>query len=88
MQSAFKYGARILGKILLLPRESIPGEIKKFFECTLTKYGRSTGAKVESLPPLWPSEEDVDLKSIDGDHFDDLTLDFEGKITFINIILL
>lgn len=86
IQSAFKYGARILGQILLLPRESILGEIKKFFECTLTRYGRS-GAKLESLPPLSPSEKDVHLNSIDDDHFDDLMLDLEGKVTSINIIL-
>lgn len=75
MKAAFRYGARNLGQILLLPRESVAREIKEFFECTLTIYG-SSGAQLESLTPLTPSEEDVDLKSIEGD---ELLLDLEGK---------
>ncbi|XP_074323384.1 uncharacterized protein LOC141660307 [Apium graveolens] len=62
IQSALKYGARTLGKILLLPRDSIPGEIKKFFEGTLSTYARSVVKVVESLQPLPPPEEDLHLE--------------------------
>lgn len=37
--SAFKYGARKLGQILLLPRGRIADELKKFFANTLERHG-------------------------------------------------
>ncbi|KAK3024390.1 hypothetical protein RJ639_043294 [Escallonia herrerae] len=43
IRSAFKYGARKLGRILLLPRERISDEIKKFFSNTLGRHGRKYG---------------------------------------------
>ncbi|XP_017217214.1 uncharacterized protein LOC108194787 [Daucus carota subsp. sativus] len=75
--SAFKYGARNLGRILQLPRESISDEIKKFFGSTLMNHG-SSFAELERLSPLPVSEEDFPLESVeiddiydDGDDNDD-----------------
>ncbi|KAG9445479.1 hypothetical protein H6P81_016819 [Aristolochia fimbriata] len=39
IRSAFAYGARKLGRILLLPPESIGDELKKFFQNTLERHG-------------------------------------------------
>ncbi|KAH7542815.1 hypothetical protein FEM48_Zijuj02G0115000 [Ziziphus jujuba var. spinosa] len=39
IRSAFKYGARKLGWILLLPGEKIEDELKKFFANTLDRHG-------------------------------------------------
>lgn len=41
IRSAFKYGARKLGHILLLPRERIANEVKRFFANTLQRHGHS-----------------------------------------------
>ncbi|KAL5991275.1 hypothetical protein ACLOJK_012182 [Asimina triloba] len=38
IRSAFTYGARMLGQILLLPGESILGELIKFFTNTLERH--------------------------------------------------
>ncbi|KAK1284798.1 hypothetical protein QJS10_CPB21g01570 [Acorus calamus] len=39
IRSAFGYGARKLGRILLLPKEDIVGEVNKFFLNTLERHG-------------------------------------------------
>ncbi|XP_068635536.1 uncharacterized protein [Aristolochia californica] len=39
IRSAFAYGARKLGRILLMPPESIGDELKKFFQNTLDRHG-------------------------------------------------
>ncbi|XP_059659864.1 uncharacterized protein LOC132306489 isoform X2 [Cornus florida] len=49
IRSAFKFGARKLGQILLLPRESIADEIKKFFANTLARHGTKYAADVQNL---------------------------------------
>ncbi|XP_059626388.1 uncharacterized protein LOC132269266 [Cornus florida] len=46
--SAFKYGAHKLGRILLLPRERIADEIKKFFAHTLARHGSKCEADVQN----------------------------------------
>ncbi|XP_074323385.1 uncharacterized protein LOC141660308 [Apium graveolens] len=85
IKAAFNYGARNLGRILQLPSEYISDEIKMFFECTLM-WHRGSVAVPESLPPL-PfsfSEEDFQLKSVDGDNdVADTMPDEEGKFTSI-----
>ncbi|XP_052187428.1 uncharacterized protein LOC127798131 [Diospyros lotus] len=44
IRSALKYGARKLGQILLLPRERIADEIKRFFVNTLERHGCNSGS--------------------------------------------
>lgn len=78
IRAAFNYGARSLARILQLPSESISDEIKMFFECTMMKH-RCSGAELETLSSLALSEEDFDLKSVEGDT-DDVVKDVEGKI--------
>ncbi|KAJ4971096.1 hypothetical protein NE237_004195 [Protea cynaroides] len=51
IRSAFTYGARKLGRILLLPGESIEGELNKFFMNTLDRHGSGQRPDVQdSLP--------------------------------------
>ncbi|XP_020252785.1 uncharacterized protein LOC109830042 isoform X2 [Asparagus officinalis] len=51
IRSAFSYGARKLGHILLLPSESIAAEIISFFANTLDRHGSGERANVQdSLP--------------------------------------
>lgn len=39
IRSAFKYGARKLGRILLLPRDKLANDLNKFFANTLDRHG-------------------------------------------------
>ncbi|KAF8394834.1 hypothetical protein HHK36_018770 [Tetracentron sinense] len=48
IRSAFTYGARKLGRILLLPGESIADELKKFFMNTLDRHGRGQKPNVRN----------------------------------------
>lgn len=43
IRSAFKYGARKLGRIFMLPRDRIGDEIKRFFANTFERDGRHVG---------------------------------------------
>ncbi|KAL6967805.1 hypothetical protein U1Q18_033614 [Sarracenia purpurea var. burkii] len=61
IRSAFKYGARKLGQILLLPRERIADEIKKFFSNTLERHGRKSGNLSSSAHSRTSSEEKIQL---------------------------
>lgn len=84
IRAAFNYGARNLGRILQLRSEYISDEIKMFFECTLMRH-RGSVAVPETLSPLPLSEEDFELKSVDGDTDEADTMpDEEGKITSVN----
>ncbi|KAJ9167467.1 hypothetical protein P3X46_022118 [Hevea brasiliensis] len=47
IQGAFKYGARILGRILSLPSEKMINELNKFFENTLDGHGRNYWSHVQ-----------------------------------------
>ncbi|KAA8543664.1 hypothetical protein F0562_021590 [Nyssa sinensis] len=49
IRSAFKYGARKLGGILLLPSERIADEIKKFFANTLERHGSKLMLDLQNL---------------------------------------
>lgn len=48
IRSAFKYGARKLGWILLLPGERIADELKKFFGNTLERHGSNCWADLQN----------------------------------------
>ncbi|CAK9142709.1 unnamed protein product [Ilex paraguariensis] len=97
--SAFKYGARKLGKILLLPRERIADEIKKFFANTLERHGCKCGADIQSsvlsVDAEWSStlsssshaetlsEDGMQLKSLNGDSDGDIS-GVEHKCTSVH----
>ncbi|KAG5567088.1 hypothetical protein RHGRI_002601 [Rhododendron griersonianum] len=59
IRSAFKYGARKLGRILLLPRERIANEIKRFFANTLERHGHSFSNVSSSSHSRTFSEESI-----------------------------
>ncbi|XP_058179651.1 uncharacterized protein LOC131298289 isoform X1 [Rhododendron vialii] len=61
IRSAFKYGARKLGRILLLPRERIANEIKRFFANTLERHGHSFSNVSSSSHSRTFSEESIQL---------------------------
>ncbi|KAK9734246.1 hypothetical protein RND81_04G125900 [Saponaria officinalis] len=50
IRSAFSYGARKLGQILLQPQENIAEEVRKFFTNTLDRHG--TGQRPDVQEPL------------------------------------
>ncbi|XP_068668933.1 uncharacterized protein [Aristolochia californica] len=54
IRSAFSYGARKLGQILLLPPESIGDELKKFFQNTLDRHGNGQRPDVQDLISAMP----------------------------------
>ncbi|XAR58844.1 Polynucleotide adenylyltransferase [Bertholletia excelsa] len=74
IRSAFKYGARKLGHVLVLPRQRIPDEIKKFFANTLERHGRKSSKLPSSLSRAI-SEEALQLNSVN--------LDFDSDIPVI-----
>ncbi|XP_021845279.1 uncharacterized protein [Spinacia oleracea] len=49
IRSAFSYGARKLGQILLQPEESIAEEVRKFFTNTLDRHGKGQRPDVQDL---------------------------------------
>ncbi|XP_048490119.1 uncharacterized protein LOC104898183 isoform X2 [Beta vulgaris subsp. vulgaris] len=49
IRSAFSYGARKLGQILLQPRENIAEEVRKFFTNTLDRHGKGQRPDVQDL---------------------------------------
>lgn len=99
IRSAFKYGARKLGKALLQPRDKIAEEINKFFANILSRHGNLSrnciehftlefGDDVSSTTSL---SSDGELFSDDGKHLKSSVSDFgkdsiavEAKHTFKN----
>ncbi|XP_057474813.1 uncharacterized protein LOC130762944 isoform X1 [Actinidia eriantha] len=67
IRSAFKYGARKLGRILLLPRERIADEIKGFFATSIERHGRNFSNLSSSSHSRTFSEEKIHLNSLDLD---------------------
>ncbi|XP_042489131.1 uncharacterized protein LOC122069225 isoform X2 [Macadamia integrifolia] len=53
IRSAFTYGARKLGRVLLLPGESIEGELNKFFMNTLDRPGSGQRPDVQDSIPTF-----------------------------------
>ncbi|GMP48913.1 hypothetical protein CsSME_00016095 [Camellia sinensis var. sinensis] len=64
IRSAFKYGARKLGQILLLPRERIADEIKRFFANTLERHGHNSCNLFSSSHSRMFSDEKIQLNSL------------------------
>ncbi|TKY56598.1 Poly(A) RNA polymerase cid14 [Spatholobus suberectus] len=52
IRSAFKYGARKLGWILMLPEDRIPDELVRFFANTLERHGSTQGNVDKSILSL------------------------------------
>lgn len=69
IRSAFKYGARKLGWILMLPEDRIADELNRFFANTLDRHGNtqgnedklflclSTGSKLDRIPGSYKLED-------------------------------
>ncbi|XP_008798573.2 uncharacterized protein LOC103713424 isoform X2 [Phoenix dactylifera] len=51
IRSAFTYGARKLGRILLLPADNIADEVKMFFTNTLERHGSGVRPDVQDVSP-------------------------------------
>ncbi|XP_058110604.1 uncharacterized protein LOC131253574 isoform X2 [Magnolia sinica] len=66
IRSAFTYGARKLGQILLLPGESILEEVNKFFMNTLDRHGSGQRPDVQDSPPC---SQDNMLSGVSGSGF-------------------
>lgn len=79
IRSAFKYGARKLGWILMLPGERIANELNKFFSNTLDRHGSNCWTDIGSdfsslsLHSVLCSEDKVFLKSTFGFHDDKIS---------------
>lgn len=67
IRGAFKYGARKLGQILLLPRARIANEIKKFFSNTLERHLQKS-SDLSSLSPSFEEEVQLNLVDLDLDN--------------------
>ncbi|KAG1338138.1 hypothetical protein COCNU_04G004440 [Cocos nucifera] len=63
IRSAFTYGARKLGRILLLPSENIANEVKMFFTNTMERHG--SGIRPDVLD-VFPSHSDRTMIDHDG----------------------
>uniref|UniRef100_A0A7N2KNM2 PAP/OAS1 substrate-binding domain superfamily n=1 Tax=Quercus lobata TaxID=97700 RepID=A0A7N2KNM2_QUELO len=79
IRSAFRYGARKLGWILMLPGERIANELNKFFSNTLDRHQSNCWTDIGSdfsslkLHPVLCSEDKVFLKSGFGFHDDKIS---------------
>ncbi|MED6225348.1 hypothetical protein PIB30_092853, partial [Stylosanthes scabra] len=60
IRSAFKYGARKLGWILMLPEDRIADELNRFFANTLDRHGCNNGNDIQT-PSLACSPRDFDF---------------------------
>ncbi|XP_057953282.1 uncharacterized protein LOC131147750 [Malania oleifera] len=56
IRSAFRYGARKLGWILLLPRERITGELHKFFANTMERHRSKSEVDTPNLLRFFPAK--------------------------------
>lgn len=70
IRSAFKYGARKLGRILLLPEEKIAAELKKFFANTMVWHGNKCWKNVQDLTKASDDELAEYSTVIEEVHFD------------------
>ncbi|KAM4095958.1 hypothetical protein ACJW30_08G070600 [Castanea mollissima] len=79
IRSAFRYGARKLGWILMLPGERIANELNKFFSNTLDRHRSNCWTDIDSdlsslkLHSVLCSEDKVFLKSSFGFHDDKIS---------------
>ncbi|XP_074311885.1 uncharacterized protein LOC141647556 [Silene latifolia] len=85
IRSAFSYGARKLGQILLQPRENIAEEVRKFFTNTLDRHGTGQRPDVQEhlqlstcngfIPDLYQNQ----IHEENSDHFN--TQSRENRVT-------
>ncbi|CAI9776521.1 unnamed protein product [Fraxinus pennsylvanica] len=59
IRSAFKYGARKLGQVLLQPRDKVAGEIYEFFSNTLARHGQRHASVIEHSALVFEDEESL-----------------------------
>ncbi|GAA0140554.1 hypothetical protein LIER_01875 [Lithospermum erythrorhizon] len=76
IRSAFKHGARKLGQILSLPRETVADEIRSFFANTLERHGCKYGDFIHKPVLAFEADWSVNLScsSSDDTLFEDDTL--------------
>ncbi|KAM7521988.1 hypothetical protein LguiA_011890 [Lonicera macranthoides] len=86
IRSAFKYGARKLGRILVSPRERIADEIKNFFSNTMRRHGRKYGADITNDTLIFGAkgfgtfcEDEMPTKPLSTDFDDDMS-EVEDKL--------
>ncbi|KAL7113830.1 hypothetical protein ACP275_04G083200 [Erythranthe tilingii] len=96
IRSAFKYGARKLGKVFQQPRDKIADEISEFFADTIARHGNDYRSSTQGLtlefgdedsstaysssPVELSSEDDIILKSSVCDDNESLGLEFKHEI--------
>ncbi|XP_057484694.1 uncharacterized protein LOC130771094 [Actinidia eriantha] len=80
IRSAFKYGARKLGQILLLPRERTADEIKMFFSNTMEGHGRKSSTLSSSLRSVTFSEEEIQLNFLNLDLDNNISGDRDNEL--------
>ncbi|XP_052209816.1 uncharacterized protein LOC127813096 [Diospyros lotus] len=80
IRSAFKYGARKLGRILLLPRERIGDEVKRFFANTLERHGHKSSNLSSSSHSRTFSEEKIELNLLNLDLDDNIPIEGDSEL--------
>ncbi|KAJ8461089.1 hypothetical protein OPV22_034015 [Ensete ventricosum] len=66
IRSAFTYGARKLGHILLLPSESIANEVNLFFKSTLDRHGSGERPDVQDAASSRPNSGTIDDNRVES----------------------
>ncbi|URE15695.1 hypothetical protein MUK42_12502 [Musa troglodytarum] len=66
IRSAFTYGARKLGQILLLPSESIANEVNLFFKSTLDRHGSGERPDVQDAASSRPDSATIDDNGVES----------------------
>ena len=80
IRSAFTYGARKLGRILLLPSESIADEINMFFANTLDIHGSGERPDVQEEFPSCPGITSICQNGADSSPSELQTTDANGEL--------
>lgn len=96
IRSAFKYGARKLGQVLLQPRGKVADKISEFFANTMARHGNDCRSSIQQLilefgngnssteslssPTEFLSEDDMLLKSSVCDDNDSVGLELKNEI--------
>ncbi|RWV95554.1 hypothetical protein GW17_00041818 [Ensete ventricosum] len=66
IRSAFTYGARKLGHILLLPSESMANEVNLFFKSTLDRHGSGERPDVQDAASSRPNSGTIDDNGVES----------------------
>lgn len=62
IRSAFKYGARKLGQVLLLPLDKVSDELRKFFSNAIARHGNDNRNSIQHLALEFGDEMELPLK--------------------------